>query len=238
MKCRKLLPLFCSRNKATITIFPPESRLCKNPKPQEMKTPIPLILALFCAVISLNSCVTGNSATQSKSDVENAKDLNSSCYVVMSDGSIRHYSSLKLVTGLFVTPHLLADKKLAIDAKDITAYQDNRRYAVSQKLLTTKKTSYVALETLPGFAVRVVKGKLNVYARKYYNGNTSVAEYFLQHGDDGEIVAYSTRVLSEMVKDNQKASEYFNSKIKVSPMSKKILATADIYNNSELLSKN
>jgi len=201
-----------------------------------MKTPIPFIPALLCALISLNSCVTSNSVTQPKNDVENANDLNSSCYVVMSDGSIRNYSTLKLVTGLFVTPHLLADNKVTIDAKEITAYQDNRRYAVSQKMLTTKKTSYVALETLPGFAVRVVKGKLNVYARKYYNGNISVAEYFLQYGEDGEIVAYSTKVLSEMVKDNQKASDYFNSKIKVSPISKKILATADIYNNSELVS--
>jgi hypothetical protein len=203
-----------------------------------MKTVIPSVLALFCAVVSLNSCVTGSSAIQAKTDLENAKDLNTSCYVVMSDGSVKNYSTLKLVTGIFVTPHLLADNKLVIEAKDITAYQDSRRYAVSQKLLTTKKTSFVAAETLPGFAVRVVKGKLNVYTRKYYNGNTSVAEYFLQSGNDGEIVAYSTKVLAEMVKDNPKASDYFNSKIKVSPMSKKIFATADIYNGSELISKN
>jgi len=91
---------------------------------------------------------------------------------------------------------------------------------------------------LPGFAVRILKGKLNVYCRKYYNGNNSVAEYFLQSGDDGEIVPYSAGLMNELVKDNPKASDYYNSKIKVSPKSKKLLATADIYNNSQLISKN
>src|SRR5438105_1362829 len=140
-----------------------------------MKTSLPLIPALICALISVNSCSTSkNSVVSPKTDIENAADAGSSCYVIMSDGSTRHFSTLKLVTGVFVTPHLLADNKVVIDAKDITAYQDNQRYAVSQKVLTTKKTSFVAKETLPGFAVRVVKGKLNVYSRKYYNGNTAV----------------------------------------------------------------
>ncbi len=204
-----------------------------------MKTSIPFIAGLCTALILLNSCATSkDSIQQHKTDVENAKDATSSCFVLMADGSIQHYSTLKLVTGVLTTPHLLADNKVIINAKDITAYQDNYRYAVSQKLLTTKKTSYVATETLPGFAVRIAKGKLNIYSRKYYNGNISVAEYFVQSGDDGEIIAYSTDIMKALVKDNPKAFDYFNSKIKVSPKSKKLLATVDIYNNSQEISKN
>ena len=203
-----------------------------------MKTSIPFT-AVLCTTFILFSCSTSKNAVQPhKTDAENAKEATSSCYVVMSDGSIKHFSTLKLVTGVLTTPHLLADNKIVLDAKDITAYQDNQRYAVSQKVLSTKKISYVAKEALPGFAVRIAKGKLNIYSRKYYNGYDTVTEYFLQSGDDGEIISYSPSVMSELVKDNQKAADYFNSKIKVSPKSKKMLATAGIYNNSELLSKN
>ncbi len=204
-----------------------------------MKTSLPLIPVILSTVILLNSCaVSNNPITVQPSEPGNETGKALSCYVIMADGSTHHYSSLKLVTGILTTPHLVADNKIIINAKDITAYQDHKRYAVSQKLLTTSKTSFVATETLPGFAVRVVKGKLNVYARKYYNGNITVSEYFLQSGDDGEIKAYSTSLMSELVKDNSKAADYFNSRVKVSPKSKKLLATADIYNNSELISRN
>lgn len=204
-----------------------------------MKKSIPVIALLCVSVILLNSCsISKNSIQNPAEDVKNSSEVNSSCYVIMTDGSTRHYSTLKLVTGVLTTPHLLADNKVIIDAKDVMVYQDNYRYAVSQKLLTTKKISYVAKETLPGFAVRIKKGKLNVYCRKYYNGNTTVKEYFLQSGDEGEIIAYTAEALSSLVKDNQKALDFYNSHVKISPKSKKLIATADIYNSSPLLSKN
>jgi hypothetical protein len=205
-----------------------------------MKASVPSIAVIYCALILFSSCATSkDSVLQPKNDAESSKEAtSSSCYVILNSGSTQHYSTLKLVTGVLVTPHLLADNKIVIKAKDIKAYQDNKRYAVSQKLLATKKGSYVATETLPGFAVRILKGKLNVYCRKYYNGNNSVEEYFLQSGDDGEIVPYSTELMNQLVKDNPKASDYYNSKIKISPKSKKLLATADIYNSSQLISKN
>lgn len=162
-----------------------------------------------------------------------------SVYVIKTDGSTQQYSSLKLVTGVLVTPHLLADGKIVIYPKDVLAYQDGRRYAVSQKLLKTEKTSFVAAETLPGFAVRIAKGKLNVYSRKYYNGNVAVTEYFLQSGDEGEIVAYSPATMKELIKDNNRAADYYNSKVKISPKSKKLMVTADLYNNpDQYVSKN
>ena len=94
------------------------------------------------------------------------------------------------------------------------AYQNEKHYAVTAKVLTSTKDGRVAVETLPGFAVKVLSGKLNVYCRKFYNGGNTVEEYFLQHGNDGYIVAYSKEVLKDMLKEDAKALEFFNSKAK------------------------
>ncbi|MBL0182989.1 MAG: hypothetical protein IPP96_12135 [Chitinophagaceae bacterium] len=203
-----------------------------------MKKSIPGIALLCISVFMINSCATTqNSVVQPKPEKEDASLA--SVYVIKTDGSTQQYSSLKLVTGVLVTPHLLADGKIVIYPKDVLAYQDGRRYAVSQKLLKTEKTSFVAAETLPGFAVRIAKGKLNVYSRKYYNGNVAVTEYFLQSGDEGEIVAYSPATMKELIKDNNRAADYYNSKVKISPKSKKLMVTADLYNNpDQYVSKN
>ncbi|MEO6540178.1 MAG: hypothetical protein ABIN74_04265 [Ferruginibacter sp.] len=204
-----------------------------------MKKAIPAIALLCITVIFLNSCGAGKNSFETCRMVPvNAKVEPADCFVQLNDGTVQHYSSLKLVTGVLITPHLLADNRIVINAKEIKAYQNNRHYAVSSNSLKSVKTSSVAVETLPGFAVRLVQGKLNVYCRKYYNGSNSVDEYFLQTGNDGEIIAYSTKIMKELLKDNPKALDYYNSKIKVSPKSKKLMTTAVIYNTGELLSKN
>lgn len=204
-----------------------------------MKKAIHTIAFLCIAVICLNSCGTGkNSFEVCRMVPVNAKIEPANCYVQLNDGTVQNYSTLKLVTGVLTTPHLLADNKIVINAKDIKAYENGQLYAVSSNALKTIKTSYVAVETLPGFAVRLVQGKLNIYCRKFYNGSNAVDEYFLQTGNDGEIIAYSTKIMKELLKDNPKALDYYNSKVKVSPKSKKLMTTAVIYNNGELLSKN
>lgn len=204
-----------------------------------MKKTITVITAFCSIAILLTSCAAGkNSVATQKSDVESIHESPASCFVQMNDGSIQHYASLKLVTGVLTTPHLLADKKVIINSKDIMAYQNNRHYAVSAKIVTSTKKGYVAVETLPGFAVKVISGKLNVYSRKYYNGANTADEYFLQNGNDGYIVAYSKDVLKSMLKEDTKALEYFNSKSKISPKSKKMLATVEMYNNSQMMTKN
>ena len=204
-----------------------------------MKKAIPIIAAICSTAFLLVSCSTGkNTVTTFNSETATGKETNFSCFVTLNDGTVQQYASLKLVTGIFKTPHLLADGKVIIHAKDITAYHDGRYYAVSDKVLTTTKTSYVAITALPGFAQRIASGKMNVYFRKFYNGNNSVEEYFLQQGNDGAIVAYSSNAMKEMLKDNAKALEYYNSNAKVSPKSKKILAAAELYNNGDFFSKN
>jgi hypothetical protein len=205
-----------------------------------MKTIVPSVALLCSAMIMLNSCsVSKSSVPSTNNESGKANDATLTCFVVKTDGSRQEFSTLRLVTGVLTTPHLLADNKTVIEGKDILAYQDNKRFAVSQKLLNTKRISYVATEALPGFATRIVNGKISVYSRKYYNGNTTSTEYFLQTGDDGEIVAYSDAKMSELLKDNQKAAEFFNSNVKISPKSKKMFATVDIYNNApQFVTKN
>ena len=204
-----------------------------------MKQIIPSITVFCSIVIMLNSCaVVKNAVDNPKAEAENKSEIPGLCFVQMNDGSIKQYGSLKLVTGVLKTPHLLADDKVIINSKDIMAYQSNRHYAVAAKILTSTKKGYVAVETLPGFAVKVISGKLNVYSRKYYNGANTVDEYFLQSGNDGYIIAYTKDVLKGMLKEDAKALEYFNSKSKVLPKSKKLFATIEMYNNSQMVTKN
>lgn len=203
-----------------------------------MKKYILLIVVFFSAAILFKAYANCKDSVKQLKTENNLKETTLNCFVVFNDGTVKSYTSLKLVTGLFVTPHLLADNQIIINAKDIRAYQNTEHYAVSAKALKTSKTGNVASETLPGFAVRVAKGKINVYSRKYYNGSNTVDQYFLQAGDEGEIIAYSSEVMNELVKDNPKVSDYYNNKLKISPKSKKLLATAELYNNSQLLSKN
>lgn len=196
-------------------------------------------MAAFCSIaISLNSCVTSKNSVVPVNVEKNTNEPGASCFVQLNDGTIKQYSSLKLVTGVLTTPHLLADNKVIIHSKDIMAYQNDKHYAVAAKILTSTKNGKVAVETLPGFAVKVLSGKLNVYSRKYYNGGNTVDEYFLQNGDDGYIVAYSKDVLKSMLKEDTKALEFFNSKTKVSPKSKKLLTAVQMYNNGQLITKN
>ena len=204
-----------------------------------MKKVIPAIAALCSIAVLLNSCAASQASVHAqKSEITDATETSATCFIQLNDGTIKQYTSLKLVTGVLTSPHLLADNKEVINSKDIMAYQDNRHYAVAAKILTSKRNSYVAAETLPGFAVKVIAGKLNVYCRKYYNGANAVDEYFLQNGNDGYIVAYSKTVLKSMLKEDTKALEYFNSKVKTSFKSKKLLTAVEMYNNSRLLTKN
>ncbi len=204
-----------------------------------MKNTVSAIAMLLSTTALLNSCaVSKNSIDQQQATVTTANEASANCFVQLNDGNIKQFSTLKLVTGVLTTPHLLGDGKVVINAKEITAYQNDKLYAVSSKILTSKKSGYVSVETLPGFAVRVLSGKLNVYCRKYYNGASTSDEYFLQNGNDGYIIAYSKDVLKSLLKDDMNASAFFNSKTKISPMSKKILAAVEIYNKSQMMTKN
>lgn len=203
-----------------------------------MKTFYPYSKAIACLVIVLNSCISSQNLVElTKPSIDTPKDA-VTCFVQMNDGSIMNYSSIKLITGVFKTPHLLADGNIVINAGDIKAYQDNNHYAISQKEFTTVKRSYVAVEALPGFAIRVAQGRLNVYSLKYYNGHNATEIFFLQSGDDGKIVAYTPELMNDILKDNSDAYSFFNEKNKTLSFPKKILTSVEIYNTSKYISKN
>lgn len=204
-----------------------------------MKKIIPAFAVLLCSTALLSSCtVSKNSITINNADVKNTNDMSASCFIQLNDGTIKQFTNLRLVTGVLTTPHLLADEKEIINGKDIMAYQNHKHYAVSAKNLTSTKKGMIAVETLPGFAVKVLAGKLNVYCRRYYNGGNTVEEYFLQNGNDGYIVSYTKAVLKNMIREDAKALEYFNSKSKILPKSKKILVAVEMYNNGQMMTKN
>ncbi len=199
-------------------------------------TPTALLLS---SLILLNSCATSSvSVLQRKADIENSKETTANCFVQLNDGNIKNYKSLKLMTSPFASPYLLADGKTKIRAKQITAYQNNEHYAISQRTFYSGRISHVATETLPGFAVRTVKGKINVYCKKYFNGQVAVDEYYIQVGDSGNIMAYSPDLMNELVKDNSEAYSLFNSKKFKGSVPEKLHATAHLYNNTQLMTRN
>lgn len=212
-------------------------RYSKNPN--QMKTLYPSGKAIACLLIMINSCLSiQNVSALEKTVTEEPKATPTSCFVQMNDGTIKNYATLKLVTGIFKTPHLLANDSIVIMANEIKAYQNKDCYAVSQKEFSTKKQSAVAVKALPGFAVRIASGKLNVYSFKYYNGHNTTEKFFLQSGDEGQILAYTPELMNELLKDNNDAFTMFNEKNTAVAFSKKLLASVEMYNTSRLLSKN
>ncbi len=199
-----------------------------------MKTAIPKLAAFSCLFVLLNAFSVSQPIEHPTTKAKEAL----SCYVQLSDGTIKKYTTLELVTGIFKTPHLLADGSVVITASEIKAYQDKNHYAISQKEFTSLKPSKVAIDALPGFAVRIAQGRLNVYSLKFYNGHNATEKLFLQAGDAAEIVAYTPELLNEMIKDNPDAYSYFNASDKATTAIKKMLATVEMYNTSRLISKN
>ena len=203
-----------------------------------MKKTLYSIIVLLCAPILFNSCATDRSIAQRIAEFESANADEQPCFVQRNDGTIQYYSTLKLVKGIFTPPHLLADGEIRINAGEIRAYQDKDHYAVSQKVFHSGKTSRVADGTLPGFGIRVIKGKLNVYNKKFYNGERAVNEYYLQLGDEGEIKLYTPELIKELVKSDATAYDYFNNKNIKTIFPEEILATVELFNTGQMVSKN
>lgn len=158
---------------------------------------------------------------QRKADIEQSKELTAACFTQMKDGTIKNYTTLKLVTGFLKAPYLLADGHTKIAAKEIKAYQNKEHYAISQVGFATGHRSYIATEALPGFAIRIAKGNVNVYTKKYFNGTSAVDEFFVQKGGDGLILAYTAETMNLLVKDDPEALDFFMTKKYNTPKSKK-----------------
>ena len=204
-----------------------------------MKKTLPMGALLLSSFVLLHSCKTSSvSLAQRKSDIENSKETSAAaCFVQLKDGTVKNYNTLKLVTSTFADPYLLGDGKTKIKASEITAYQNKDHYAISQTQINSGRNSHVATEALPGFAVRTVKGKINVYCKKYYNGQFAVNEYYLQIGTHGDIMVYSKELMNNIVRDNPEAYSLFNSKQFKGNLQEKLHATAHLYNDGQMMTK-
>ena len=204
-----------------------------------MKNTRSLAVMLASMLVLLISCKTNSiSKTQLADESNHSKENRTNCFIVKNNGEMVEFNTLKLVTGPFSTPYLLANGKTRIKARQIIAYQNKDHYAVSQKTFCCGRVSHVATVTLPGFAIRITKGRLNVYCKKYFNGQVAVDEFFLQAGEDGKIMEYSPKLMNELVNDNNEAYKYFNDKKIRARLPEKIETTARLYNGEQMLSKN
>lgn len=204
-----------------------------------MKKISTIFTSFAAATILFSSCSTNKILTSEKNqEIKESKETASSSFVKMKDGKIVYYKTIELKKGVFTSPHLLADGKIKIMPSEIVAYQNNDHYAVSQSNFTSGRKSYVAVETLPGFAIRVVRGKLNIYCKQYFNGRAAIDEFYIQAGTEGKIYVYSPELMKQLIKDNVEALSYFNHTEEEKEFSKKLQATAELYNNGMLMSKN
>lgn len=203
-----------------------------------MKKSVPTALAVICLFTLLSSFAFEDNNTQQYDSVVNPAKVEPTCFVQLNDGTIKQFTTLKLVTGVFKSPHLLADGNITIAASEIIAYQDKEHFAVSQKEFFSGNQSNVAINALPGFAIRIAKGRLNVYSLKYYNGHNTTEKLFLQAGDAGKIIACNPETLSELIKDNNDAYNLYTAKKQKTTDAKNLLAVVNLYNNSSFISKN
>lgn len=205
-----------------------------------MKTNFTPAIAIAGVILFMQSCAVNSITSHSGpvSETGPGKREPGNNYVVLKDGTIQQFATLKLVTGVFTSPHLLAEGKTRIPASSICAYQSDEHYALSPANLVNGRRSKSAVESLPGFAVRIAWGKLNIYSQKYYNGSGTSEELFIQVGNDGAVMAYKPELMNDILKDHPEAFNFFHSRKKMAPVSKKLIATAALLNNQSLLSRN
>lgn len=158
-------------------------------------------------------------------------------FVQMNDGTVKYFHSLKMVTGIMMTPHLVGDGKEVIHADDIKAYRDNDHFAVSQKTFRSGRKTYLALEVLPGFVQVIATGRISIYLKQSFNGYRRINEFFVQDGINAPIVPYTSAFMLELAKDDPQALKALNNRSV--PLLEKLQLTAGILNsNTSLVSTN
>lgn len=203
-----------------------------------MKTTVPSFTAMLCISLFFYFSAAANPAVGKMVLTETPAGDYAGCFVQYTDGTVKKFASLKLVTKIFKTPHLLADDSVVIYASQLKAYQNENGYAVSQMEFGGGKKTFVAKDVLPGFAVRVAKGYLTVFSIKYYNGQNITEKLFLQQAEGTAILPCTPEQLEVLIKDNSDAVAILTSNNKNITGIKKLLAAVDVFNSSKLLSKN
>ena len=205
-----------------------------------MKTNIIYVLIAATIALVLSSCTTSKNSIAIEKPIavnEIVKEENKNCFVVTNDGAVTHYKSLKLVTAILSTPYLLADGKVKIMPDEIKAYKDKKHYAVSQKIFYNEEKGHVATHVLPGFALKEKSGLINIYSLQIYAVGKVYKKYFLQNGDNGVILPFSSKLLQDYVKTETSLSNEIDlNKKKVSV--RKIFSIVDNFNSASSITKN
>ena len=192
-----------------------------------MKKLLPLVFVMIYPFFNEGIFAQANTETTQAAN-ETAK-----CFVEYNDGSIKEFQKLELVTAMFKSPRLIADDNIIINPEEIKAYNDSKgRYAISSKLFKDAKETYVATAALNGFAYRMVKGKINVFALKYYNGRVTALKYYLQQGNKKAFVPYSAETLAAMIKDDAVAAQFCNNNEPDKNAGKFLTSVVEIYNSN------
>lgn len=188
---------------------------------------------LFSAVALLNSCSVVNKIESSPANETRIAGKPNN-FLQLKSGEMLDVKDLRLKTGIFTSPHLLADGK-KFKPSEIRAYQLNGLYAICEECLQCSRKGKVAKEVLPGFAKRIVTGKLNVYSRMYFNGAEAVEELYLQLGEDGRIFPYTSTDLAGIVQHNTQILQILNEKGKSA--ASKLQLAAEIYNRQQIVAR-
>ncbi|MFN8245087.1 MAG: hypothetical protein U0T56_01705 [Ferruginibacter sp.] len=195
-------------------------------------------LLIFLALSFLSSCSTGRHSFSRIEQMYEAREKGKNCFVQFADGRFKQYRSLELVRALGQAPHLLADNNTRIYPDEVLCYQNADHYAISsQGFLIGGHLSKISSETLPGFAVRIMKGKLNVYVKKYKNGARILDEFYFQQGNRREVLVYTPELMDALIKNMPEALEFYNAYRKHLPKNRDLIATAYIFNQTYMASR-
>jgi hypothetical protein len=172
-----------------------------------MKTMNAHLVLASLLVLLFTSCTVNKTLTNELSfDIKN-KDVDQVSYVRFKNGQMLYCQTLELKKGIFTSPHLIGDGWYKIETADVAEYKLNGQLAISEEKLNDKKHASVAIDALPGFAVQIIKGDLNVFHRKYFNGRNAVNRYYLQIGNEGPIMLYNTKEMKELIATHAELSQ-------------------------------
>lgn len=194
-------------------------------------------LLFLCPAIALCSFSAEVKKNGSDDPAKEAGQNSQKFYVQKMDGTIQQFSRLRLVTGVFTSPHLLADGKIKLMPGELIAYKADDIFAVSGKMIGDGRPSKVAKDVLPGFATRIVSGSINVYSKKVFNGAKAIEVLYVQCGDNGMIEPFRVELMEQLIQVQPQVLSIFK-KNKKQIDSRKIQAVAEAYNNTQTITKN
>lgn len=189
---------------------------------------------LVLTALMLSGCYFENKIqNQGALDSREAKPA---CFVEFKDGRKVAYSSLIVKRPPLQYEYLEGDgEKLKVDANDIIAFQTEKFYAF--KIYDQAPGVIGKLPFTELFAVRVVNGKIELFAisemkKNTYGPNESGYDktYYLRKGKEGKLIEASKKNLKNLISDNKTLLDEFESLYKKTYPFKSIMKVLEQYN--------